>query len=360
MSRARSLALSSSLVAALAVHVHAGQVVHSTTMTGIPLGGSASSTLPQFDTTLGVLREARLTISCNVSGSLGVENTTAGSMSVGGYTSGAHVGTLVPWQFGTVAGGFPTPNPAFTPDAVVLAAYDGATDYTGASGVTHAFANAFGDGNPAPTVPIFADASLQQLVGAGTVPISVGPTSQFGPGLTPGVASSASLTTNVTASVLYLYDAFPAQICRSNFAAGCPCNNPGAPSNGCANSANALGGNLAASGVASIANDTLELVGSGMTNSTALYFQGTSFAHAQIPFGDGLRCVTGNVRRLGTRQNVGGASTNPGVGGAPISVSGQVTQPGLRAYQVYYRDAQSYCTSATFNATSGLAILWTL
>jgi hypothetical protein len=68
--------------------------------------------------------------------------------------------------------------------------------------------------------------------------------------------------------------------------------------------------------------------------------------------------VTGNLLRLGTRANVAGAAQVPSGGSTPISVQGQVTQPGTRMYQVFYRDAQNYCTSATYNVTSGLAILW--
>jgi hypothetical protein len=45
-------------------------------------------------------------------------------------------------------------------------------------------------------------------------------------------------------------------------------------------------------------------------------------------------------------------------GSTPNSVQGQVTQPGTRTYQVFYRDAQNYCTSATYNVTSGSAIRW--
>jgi len=45
--------------------------------------------------------------------------------------------------------------------------------------------------------------------------------------------------------------------------------------------------------------------GSQMTNSSALYFQGTTqmAGGAGIAFGDGLRCAGGSIVRLGTKTN---------------------------------------------------------
>ncbi len=142
----------------------------------------------------------------------------------------------------------------------------------------------------------------------------------------------------------------------------CPCGNNGAPGNGCANSVVATGGHLASTGTASIASDTLALHGSGMPDSSALYFQGTTTINSGLGtlFGDGLRCAGGSITRLGTRLNVAGASSYPGAGGASISVRGQVTSPGLRTYQVWYRNAAAYCTAFTFNLTNGLSVIWTI
>ena len=38
----------------------------------------------------------------------------------------------------------------------------------------------------------------------------------------------------------------------------------------------------------------------------------------------------------------------------------RVAAPGLRYYQTYYRNSASYCTAATFNLSSGQAVLWQL
>jgi hypothetical protein len=140
----------------------------------------------------------------------------------------------------------------------------------------------------------------------------------------------------------------------------CPCANSGATGNGCASSINAAGANLATSGSASIAADTLVLQGSGMPDSSALYFQGTMQLGGGlgVAFGDGLRCVGGSIVRLKTVTNAGGSSQYPQAGDPSVSVKGQVVAPGLRDYQVWYRNAASFCTISTFNLTNGVEVSW--
>jgi len=99
------------------------------------------------------------------------------------------------------------------------------------------------------------------------------------------------------------------------------------------------GARLAASGVASLANDTLALAASGMPNSSALYFQGTTRTAAA--FGDGVRCAAGTIVRIAARTNVAGASSYPAPGQQPVSVRGAVATSGVRHYQVWYRNAPS-------------------
>jgi hypothetical protein len=142
----------------------------------------------------------------------------------------------------------------------------------------------------------------------------------------------------------------------------CPCGNAGAAGNGCANSVNASGANLGSSGTASLAADTLTLAGSGMPNSSALYYQGTSSiaGGAGSTFGDGLRCAGGTVIRLGTKLNAAGASQYPEVGDLAVSVRGAVGAPGSRVYQVWYRNAADFCTSEPFNLTNALSVVWGL
>ncbi len=144
----------------------------------------------------------------------------------------------------------------------------------------------------------------------------------------------------------------------------CPCANASAPEQhaGCAN-ALGRGARLVDNGRSSLAADTLVLEGSQMSSGDALYFQGTSSMSggAGELFGDGLSCVGGTLIRLGSSVNVAGASRFPDVGDPSVSVRGLVTTPGSRrTYQVWYRDASVFCTTANFNFSNGLLITWTL
>ncbi len=140
----------------------------------------------------------------------------------------------------------------------------------------------------------------------------------------------------------------------------CPCANAGASGNGCASSVNALGANLAVSGVASVAVDSLALTGTGMPDSSALYFQGTTQTGggSGTVFGDGLRCAGGATVRLATKTNAAGTSTYPVAGNVLISVRGGVAAGDVRTYQCWYRNAAAFCSPSTFNLTNGLQVTW--
>jgi hypothetical protein len=143
----------------------------------------------------------------------------------------------------------------------------------------------------------------------------------------------------------------------------CPCGNNSAVGSG-AGCLNSLGNGAVAgtSGNASLSSDTLVLAGTGMPNSSALYFQGTSqqSAGAGSVFGDGLRCASGTVIRLGTKLNAAGASQYPEAGDSSISVHGAIGAPGTRTYQIWYRNAAAFCASETFNLSNGLEVTWAL
>jgi hypothetical protein len=140
----------------------------------------------------------------------------------------------------------------------------------------------------------------------------------------------------------------------------CPCGNNAAVGSGtgCLSSIG-IGGALAGAGTASISNDTFTLNGTGMPNSSALYFQGTTQTAGGLgsAFGDGLRCAGGSVIRLGTKTNVGGSSSYP-AGSLPISVKGADAAGDVRTYQCWYRNAAAFCTPSTFNLTNGLQATW--
>lgn len=143
-----------------------------------------------------------------------------------------------------------------------------------------------------------------------------------------------------------------------NVSTACPCGNVGAAGRGCANSVNPAGGLLSATGTPN--PDSVVLQGSGMPGTVScIYLQGD--ARSSMVFGDGVLCLTGNLIRLKTKSNVGGASQFPDVGDPLLSVRGAVT-PGsgaLRYYQAYYRNsAAAFCPPETFNVTNGWKITW--
>jgi len=142
----------------------------------------------------------------------------------------------------------------------------------------------------------------------------------------------------------------------------CPCANNGGADRGCANSANAAGARLLATGNADLSGDTLVLNASGMPpTGSCLFFQGTTMVTggAGAAFGDGLRCAGGTVVRLATKSVVGGSASYPTGAEADVSVRGAVPAAGgMRTYQCWYRNAAAFCTSATFNLTNGVRVVW--
>lgn len=141
----------------------------------------------------------------------------------------------------------------------------------------------------------------------------------------------------------------------------CPCGNASAIGDdaGCLNSLG-RGATLREGGFASLSNDDFELHGAGMTNSFAIYFQGTTAeaGGAGTMLGDGLLCAGGTLVRLGSKLNSAGSSTYPEPGDASISVRGSIGVPGTRTYQIFYRNAAAFCLPASFNTSSALNVTW--
>ena len=95
------------------------------------------------------------------------------------------------------------------------------------------------------------------------------------------------------------------------------------------------------------------------SSAVGIYLQGVTMNYAGQNFGDGRLCMGGPFIRLGVKTNSGGASQYPEVGDLSVSVRGGTSTPGTKTYhQLYYRDGAAFCTSASFNATNGRAILW--
>jgi hypothetical protein len=142
----------------------------------------------------------------------------------------------------------------------------------------------------------------------------------------------------------------------------CPCRNDGTA--GCDNSAGTLGARLAASGTTS--PDALVLAVDGLLPSaTTLLFQGSTLLAQPVPFGDGLRCVGGNLVRIEIGSAVAGALQFPAPGSPSISTrsaaAGDPLVPGtVRGYQAWYRDpVVEFCTAGgTSNASNAVRVAW--
>jgi Tol biopolymer transport system component len=149
--------------------------------------------------------------------------------------------------------------------------------------------------------------------------------------------------------------------------AACPCGNSGAPTHGCENSQSTGGAILSAAGSSSLGGDNLVFTSSNeLPSALSIVLQGNATASA-ASFGDGLRCVSGALKRLYVKNAVGGVATAPT--GTDPSVSTRSAAEGdlipagaSRFYQVYYRDpSPSFCAAPqgnTWNISSGLAIVW--
>ncbi|MCY2961001.1 MAG: hypothetical protein NTY35_12630 [Planctomycetota bacterium] len=156
----------------------------------------------------------------------------------------------------------------------------------------------------------------------------------------------------------------------AGLATTCPCGNAGVGGAGCENSSVSGGALLRAFGRASVVADQVTLLATGLPpGSSALFFQGTLRENggAGLSFGDGLRCAGGNAIRLsnygvvaGTAaMGYGGTSGLAGGDTTPVHVRGLVPPSGgTRTYQVWYRNAATYCTSSTYNLSNGVEISW--
>jgi hypothetical protein len=149
---------------------------------------------------------------------------------------------------------------------------------------------------------------------------------------------------------------------------GCPCSNsPIALDRGCNNSANTGGAKLVASGNPSLASDTALLTSSAtLPNALSVFNQGNLVLSNAAPFGQGIRCVGGSLKRLYTKTASSGSASAP-IGADPkisarSAALGDPIAPGsTRGYYVYYRDpiVHAGCPStSTFNTTQAIQAVW--
>lgn len=147
----------------------------------------------------------------------------------------------------------------------------------------------------------------------------------------------------------------------------CPCGNPpSGAGKGCENSASTGGAVIAASGAASLGGDTLVFTTAGeKPTAYSIVLQATA-ASSGSQFGQGVRCITGSLKRLYVKAASGGSITAPQGGDASVSARsaalGDAIASGThRYYLVYYRDPVvlgGCAANLTFNATQSLDLLW--
>ncbi|MFT7484270.1 MAG: hypothetical protein ACI9F9_000110 [Candidatus Paceibacteria bacterium] len=140
--------------------------------------------------------------------------------------------------------------------------------------------------------------------------------------------------------------------------AACPCGNAGAGGEGCANSSGS-GAVLTAGGGASVGSDGLHFSASQLpANKPSLLFAGDALLGngAGQPFGDGLRCAGGSLRRLGVvfADGQGAASWGPG-----LAAAGNWSAGDTRIFQVWYRDDAGAACGNAFNVSSGVEVQFT-
>jgi hypothetical protein len=231
-----------------------------------------------------------------------------------------------------------------------LFANPGAGDYTLSAGSPCADA---GDVGAVPAVSTLDLAGLARLADDPVAP-------DTGSGIRPIVDMGAHERPNG------LYETF----CYGDgsLATGCPCGNNASAGHGCLNSDFFSTGAVSwASGTES--PDTVVIFGGELLPSvTCIFLQGDVPIASGVPFGDGVRCVGGALKRLYVKStSAAGTVRAPGVGDLSItarsSALGDPILPGtLRYYQIWYRDHDlAFCPAPlgdVWNASAGVIVSW--
>jgi len=152
----------------------------------------------------------------------------------------------------------------------------------------------------------------------------------------------------------------------------CPCSNPPAGAErGCNNSSATGGARLTALGDAYLSADTLSFTTYGeKPTALSIVWQGPTFSSTGVVFGQGVRCVTGTLKRLYYKNALNGSITAPDTGSGDPTISARSATLGVpitagqsRYYFVSYRDPVILggCPSvATFNDTQAGRVDWSL
>lgn len=149
--------------------------------------------------------------------------------------------------------------------------------------------------------------------------------------------------------------------------ADCPCDNRGAFEHGCGHSEHPSGASLVASGTPAQDDVVLHLA-SAPPAVLAVHLQGDALVSGSAPFGDGLRCLAGNLLRLYVSQTAADGSASapqalqPSIRSASAALGDPLAPGSLRYYQAWYRDPDpEFCpppAGSTWNASNGVRLVW--
>jgi DNA-binding beta-propeller fold protein YncE len=133
----------------------------------------------------------------------------------------------------------------------------------------------------------------------------------------------------------------------------CPCSNPGLPDRGCDVQEGTGGVRLDVVAQQLSPQNRITMTGTGfrsIANPSAVLIRSSSLLPTPAPFGDGVRCVTAPVVRLGASMASNGSSTH---------TFGHGVTGGVYYYQLWFRHTPAaFCTPIAFNSSSGRAVTW--
>lgn len=317
---------------------------------------TTSASIPKFNPALGTLTGVRVELSSTIVGAPAVESQDPmPAQTVITFCADVHVRRPDNSNIGLTV-----PVTQFFDS---LSAYDGTLDFAGASGVQHPGATATALSVTNLTSPSDLALFAGPLGGFATIalPLDAQNTAfAFGAG---ALAVLLPQQASIDLRVCYVYTPFVARFCAGDGSGtACPCGNSSALGAfvGCTNSSGA-GSKLVASGYPGVAADAVVLTCSDVpVGAPVLFFQGTARTNggAGAVFGDGLVCAGGTITRLATRFATFGVASYPAAGDPALSVAGSVVGGDVRTYQVWHRDAVTFCSSAFYNLTNGVEIAW--
>ena len=137
----------------------------------------------------------------------------------------------------------------------------------------------------------------------------------------------------------------------------CPCGNNGGTGEGCLNSSGS-GSVIGASGSNSVlANDLVLLSTGSPAGKPGVFFQGDGLENGGLGslFGDGVRCVGGNIQRFDVVVTDGSGAASTAYSTIPANAA---TAGDTRYYQWWHRDPNVGPCAGDFNVSNAAAITW--